>query len=224
MEEILIAIVQFFTQLIFRKMDKKNNLSRELDKKDYEEFQKKAEFYLDKLPKKNPDISLIMSNFECKLFHNKTPDIAFYYDKDILNSKKYEHMQFYLKNIGGADVNQLDICVCSKQNIMLCGLDEIESLVSQKLVCYNYCYDRKILKNDGILLDISYLKKSKIFNPISSELVLLFKDSYGNSYEQPLFLTHKNLYEPRSINNKEYRSIISVEDAIDAIKDFKKSY
>ena len=209
MKEILIEGVNLFIQLILEKRkEKKQNLKKKIER-EYEEFHNKAEFYLDKIPKRQPDISLVMSDFSVNLINKKTKDIEFYYDKDILNSKKYRHLKFYLKNIGNADVNQLDICVQSKHNTMLCGTDEIKWLVSNKLINYSYCYDRKILKNDGILIDISYLKTSKIFNSISSELILLFKDSYGNSYEQPFFLKNKNLYEPNKITNKDYRIAIS---------------
>ena len=145
----------------------------------------------------------------------------FYYSKDILKKEKYKHLRFYVKNIGNADVNRLDICATVQKNTMLCDIDEVKFLVDNKFVNYSICYDRKILKNDIILIDIAYLEISTICNMFSGELALIFRDSYGNLYEQPLFIQQRNLYEPHTISYKEYK-IYTLPDA--ALECFKKSW
>ena len=112
----------------------------------------------------------------------------------------------------------IDIYATNQKNTMLCDIDLIKDLVNSKFVSYSYCYDRKILKNDVILIDIAYLEDSKICNTFSSELVLLFRDSYGNLYEQPFFIQQKNLYEPHKISNNEYKVYTLTETAIECFK------
>lgn len=124
-----------------------------------------------------------MTDFNAKVINNKT-DVKFYYSKDILNKKKYSHSKFYLKNIGNADINQLDICATAQRNTMLCHADNIKFITENKLVDYSYLFDRKIIKGKTLMIDIAYLPNSKIYNTFSSELALIFKDSYGNLYVQ----------------------------------------
>ena len=158
-----------------------------------------------------------MTDFNAKVINSKT-DVEFYYSKDILNKKKYNHLKFYLKNIGNADINQLDICATAQKNTMLCQVDDIKFFTENKLVNYSYLFDRKIMKEKAVMIDIAYLPDSKICNTFSSELVLIFRDSYGNLYKQPFFLQQKNLYEPRSITHKEYNIYTKTDTAIECFK------
>ena len=164
-----------------------------------------------------PHIHLFMTDFNAKVINNKT-DVEFNYSKDVLNKKKYSHLKFYLKNIGNADINQLDICATAQKNTMLCHVDDIKVFTENKLVNYSYLFDRKIIKEKAVMIDIAYLPDSKICNTFSSELVLIFRDSYGNLYEQPFFLQQKNLYEPRSITHKEYNIYTKPDTAIECFK------
>ena len=136
----------------------------------------------------------------------------------IKKKEKYKHLRFYIKNIGNADVNQLDICATAQKNTMLCDIDEVEFLVDNKFINYSICYDRKILKNDIILIDIAYLENSKICNMFSGEIALIFRDSYDNLYEQPLFIQQRNLYEPRFISYNEFKIYTSTDTALECFK------
>jgi hypothetical protein len=101
---------------------------------------------------------------------------------------------------------------------MLVDYDSLESIVKDKWISYNYCYDKKILKNEAVRIDLYYLENSRIRSMFSSELVILFKDSYNNLYEQPFFIADNNLYEPSKITYKEYRENITVDMAIECFK------
>ncbi len=207
-------------QIIFRKNDRKYNDEKDRKKESKREYENKAELLIDNNIEDDgtiPCINLFMSDFEVKVSKDKQ-DVMFYYSKDILKSKKYKHLTFYMKNIGNADINQLDICVTNQRYHMICHLDNLENIVKDNFVNYNYCYDRKILKGRIIKIDIAYLKDSKIFGFATSELALLFKDSYNNLYEQPFFVQRKNLYEPYKITNKKYRLFINPDVAIECFK------
>lgn len=206
-------------QIIMKKSDRKYESKKENKKEKKQEFLNKAELHIEDKKwdsKEKPDICLFMTDFKASV--TKEKDVEFHYSKDILKKDKYKHLNFYIKNIGNADINQLDICTTNHKNTMLCEIDFIKNIVDSKFVCYSYCYDRKILKNDVILIDIAYLEDSKICNTFSSELVLLFRDSYGNLYEQPFFIQQKNLYEPHKISNEEYRTYTLPDTAIECFK------
>ena len=206
-------------QVFFRISDRKYNEKQENKKNRRKEFENKAEFIINNMEDDGtiPHIHLFMTDFDVKVINNKT-DVEFYYSKDILNKKKYNHLKFYLKNIGNADINQLDICATAQKNTMLCQVDDIKFFTENKLVNYSYLFDRKIMKGKAIMIDIAYLPDSKICNTFSSELALIFRDSYGNLYEQPFFLQQENLYEPRSITNKEYNIYTKPDTAIECFK------
>ena len=206
-------------QVIFRKSDRKYNEKQENKKERKQQFLNKAELHIEDKKwdsKEKPDICLFMTDFKVSI--NDKKDVEFHYSKNALKKDKYKHLKFYIKNIGNADINQLDICAIAQKNTMLCDIESIKYIVDSKFVNYSYCYDRKILKNDVILIDIAYLEDSKICNTFSSELALLFRDSYGNLYEQPFFIHQKNLYEPYTISNKDYRLYTLSDTAIECFK------
>lgn len=217
---LITLMVTIVFQIIMTKSDRKYNEKQENKKNRRKEFENKAEFIIDNNMEDDgtiPQIEIFMTDFDAKVINNKT-DVEFYYSKDILNKKKYNHLKFYLKNIGNADINQLDICATAQKNTMLCQIDEIKFLAENKLVNYSYLFDRKIMKGKAIMIDIAYLPDSKICNTFSSELALIFRDSYGNLYEQPFFLQQENLYEPRSITHKEYNIYTKPDTAIECFK------
>lgn len=205
-------------QIIFRRSDRKYSEKQENKKNRRKEFQNKAEFIIDNNMYDDgtiPHIHLFMTDFNTKVINN---NVEFYYSKDVLDKKKYSHLNFYLKNIGNVDINQLDICATTQRNTMLCEVDDIKFITENKLINYNYLFDRKIMKGSAVMIDIAYPPNSKIYNAFSCELALIFKDSYGNLYEQPFFLQQENLYEPRSITYKEYNIYIKPDTAIECFK------
>lgn len=207
-------------QIIFRKSDRKYSEKIDNKKEKRREFENKAELFIDNNIEDDgtiPHINLFMTDFNVKVSKNKD-EVNFYYSKDVLNKEKYKHMIFYLRNVGNADINQLDICVTSQRNVMICDIEILNTIVNNNFVNYNYCFDRKIMKGKAIMIDITYLEDSRICNVFSSELALLYRDSYNNLYEQPFFIQQKNLYEPSKISNRDYRIYTTIDTAIDCFK------
>ena len=128
-----------------------------------------------------------------KVINNKK-DAEFYYSNDV-NKKKYKHLIFYIKNIGNANINELYICATSQKNTMLCSIN-----------------------GKSIKIDIAYLENSKICNAFSSELALIFKDSFDNLYEQPFFIQQNNLYEPHLISFDDLKVYTQVDTAIECFR------
>lgn len=217
---LITLIITTSIQIIFRINDRKYSEKIENKKEKKKEYENKAELLIDNNIEDDdgtvPQINLFMTDFTVKILDDKT--INFYYPKDVLNNKKYKHLNFYIKNIGNADINQLDICVASQRNNMLCDIENLELFVNNNFVNYSFCYDRKIMKGKYIMIDIAYLEDSKILGMFSSELLLLFRDSYNNLYEQPFFIYQRNLYEPSKISYKYYRNCITTDLALECFE------
>ena len=99
-------------QIRFRKNDRKYNEKQESKKDKKQQFINKAELHIEERQwgfKKEPDISLFMTDFKTTI--NDEKDVEFHYSKGVLKKDKYQHLRFYIKNIGNADINQLDICL-----------------------------------------------------------------------------------------------------------------
>lgn len=220
---IISTTINVLVQVLFKKSDRKYNKTQENEREKKKQLENKAELVIENNIIEDISIQcieILISDFKAVVSKDKK-DVEFYYPKNILSKEKYKHLIFYIKNIGNANINQLDVCVASQKNVMLCDANNVEIYVKNKLINYNSIYDRKILKQEIIKIDIAYLEGSKIFSPFGSELELLFKDSYGNLYAQPFFIQQKNLYEPRNISSKEYKKYISTDIAI---KCFKNPY
>lgn len=218
---LLTLILTTIIQILFRRSDRRYNEKKESKDKHHIEFQNKAELLIDDNIKNDdgtvPHINLFMTDFDVKVLKEENT-VNFYYSKDVLNSKKYKHLVFYIKNIGNADIQQLDICSSFQKSVMLCDIDSLKSFVNNNFVNYSHCFDRKIMKNNYIMIDIAYLEDSKICGMFSSELVLLYRDSYNNLYKQPFFIQQRNLYEPKSISYKDYLIYTTVDLAIECFK------
>ncbi len=217
---LITLLLSTLVQIIFRKSDRKYSEKIESEKEEKKEFEKKAELYIDNSIKDDgtiPHINLFMTDFNFKVLKNKD-EVKFYYSKDVLNKRKYKHMTFCLKNVGNASINQLDICVTSQNKHMLCDIEMLDIIVNNNFINYSYCFDRKIMKGKSIIIDIAYLEDSKIYKVLSSELVLLFKDSFNNLYEQPFFIYQQNIYEPHKISNIYYRIHTTIDTAIECFK------
>ena len=118
-----------------------------------------------------------MTDFNAKVINNKT-DVEFNYSKDVLNKKKYSHLKFYLKNIGNADINQLDICATAQKNTMLCQVDDIKVFTENKLVNYSYLFDRKIMKEKTVMIS----PKNSYAEHLYTNMGFVVTDTIGQIY------------------------------------------
>lgn len=101
---------------------------------------------------------------------------------------------------------------------MLCDVKEAEFVSRNKIANYSFIYDRKIMKQKAVMIDIAYLEDDKIYNMFNSELALIFKNSYGNLYKQPFFIQQKNLYEPHIISYKDFKIYTQPDTVIECFK------
>lgn len=121
---LITLFITTMVQIAFRKSDRRYNEKQESKKERKQQFLNKAEFHIEDKQwdsKEKPDICLFMTDFKASV--NDKKDVEFHYSKDILKKENYKHLRFYIKNIGNADVNQLNICATTQKNTMLCDIN-----------------------------------------------------------------------------------------------------
>lgn len=210
------AITSFTTVYISYK-ERKERKREVLNVERKRQFENKAELKIEKVLDKSdniPHFEVFIAPFKIE-YHDDMKDYDFIFPKEIKNKKLHKYKEFHIKNIGNADINQLDICATFKRNNFLIEYNRLNYLVDNNFVHYNYCYDRKILKNDEIIIRVYYLDGFQIFHPFSCTLSILFRDSFNNLYEQPFWYEKDNLYEPRLLDFKEYNEYVTSKSAYD---------
>lgn len=199
-------ILSTIIQIIFRINDRKSRLADIRREESYN----KPEFMIENNYTDDheiPRLKLLISDYKIKKTKN---GIDYILDKNITNNKKYKHLYFYIRNIGKSNINELGIAVSNSNSLMLCDINDIERLYNDKLVDFYYLYDRKILKNDVLEIDLSFLENAKIINTFSCELYILYRDQYNNFYKQLFFIGNNNIYEPYKITEKEYKKYLKL--------------
>lgn len=209
------SIITSFTTIYVSSKDRKERKKEELLKEKRRQYENKAELKIISVndnSNNKPDIEVFLAPFNVD-YTNGFKNFEIVYPKDIKDRTKHKYKEFIIKNVGKSDINELDICATFKNHNALVNYKLLDMVVDEKIVDYNSCYDRKIMKGETIVIRVYYLNGLQVCHPISCTLALLFKDSFNNSYEQPFWYEKDNLYPPRPIDYKEYRTYITSDDA-----------
>ena len=185
-----------------------------------EQYSRKPELRIvESLSKKNskPDIEVFLAPFQVEYNStNKTYKII--YPKHLLNKKKHRYKDYCFKNVGDSAINRLDICATFKNHNILVEYSFLDYIVNNNTVEYSFCYDRKIRKDDEIVIRVYFLENNQMCHPFSCTLAILYEDEFKNLWEQAFWYEKDNVYEPRTVTAKEYRSYITFEDALACIE------
>lgn len=108
-----------------------------------------------------------------------------------------------------------------KSNIALFDIDLMKRYLESGILKYSEGYDIKIRVGETFTLKICFNKERPIFNNSFALLDLLFEDSNGHYWSQPLFACVNKIYDSRLISHKEYHERLSTETAIEGFKNPK---
>lgn len=210
-------LLNFISTMYFHKKDK-HEKQQELNRKEKQKhFENKPELYICKEDEQqNADIEIFLAPFQTKYDKNNNYEIV--YSKNLKNKKNHEYKDVTVKNIGKSDINSLDIISTDKRVLSLISYDNLDNLLDNKYVWYNYCYDRKIRPGNRITIRIYYEKDKYPYMLFSSTLAFLFEDQNHNNWEQPFFYEQEKVYPPHFISYKEYRQKITTDDAYDCFE------
>lgn len=210
------GLMSSLTSIYISNKEKRERKEEEYLKEKRLQLDKKPELKITKVLSENniiPNIEVFLTPFKVE-YGDSYREYEIHYPKNILNKEMHRYKDFYVKNIGKSAINQLDICATFKNHNALISYNDLEYVVNEKFVDYNYCYDTKILKKDEIIIRVYFLENYQIYHPFSCTLAILFRDEYDNLWEQPFWYEKNNLYEPRQITSKDYHSSVNADDAL----------
>ena len=209
------SIITSFTTIYVSSKDRKERKKEELLKEKRRQYENKAELKIISVndnSNNKPDIEVFLAPFKVD-YSNGFKNFQIVYPKDIKDRTKHKYKEFIIKNVGKSDINELDICATFKNHNVLVNYKLLDMVVDEKFVDYNSCYDRKIMKDENVIVRVYFLEDLQVCHPFSCTLAILFKDTFNNSYEQPFWYEKDNLYPPRPIDYKEYHTYITSDDA-----------
>lgn len=191
----LSELCAIITVIVDRRIERKN---KERDDKK-EEFRNKGELRVDKTKKtKHCDrINIIYSSY-------KKSGEEYIINKEIMSYEKVDYIYLPLTNIGKVPIKEMYITVNDRNCKFIVEEERIKSLIKNKYLNYVVPYYNKILPNETILMQLSFMEKDKIFKSFSSELTIYFCDEYGNFYKQPIFLKEDRIEGPYKVDEKLY--------------------
>ena len=121
-------ILNFISTMYF---DKKNERRR---KKKLERIEKQKRF------ENKPELQIDKNNSD----NNINMEIFIGTFKVEYNKENHCYKDIVIKNIGKSDIECLDIVSTNKKGLILCDYNSLNNLVDNELICYDYCYDKKI--------------------------------------------------------------------------------
>ena len=210
-------LLNFASTMYFHKKEKHERQQELNESERKKQFENKSELYICKGDEqKSVDIEIFLAPFQTKYDENNNYEIL--YSKNLKSKKNHEYKDVIIKNIGKIDIDSLDIISTNKRTLSLINYDDLDNLLDNKYVWYNYCYDRKIRVGDQMKIRIYFEKEKYPCMLFSSTLAFLFEDQNHNKWEQPFFYEHDKVYPPYFISYKEYRQKITVDDAYDCFE------
>ena len=188
-----------------------NIINKNIDRKDKEidikrnEFHNKGELRVDKSRniKFNDQINILYSSYKIK---NEKCII----NENILNPNSLDYIYLPITNIGKTPIREIHVVVNNRNLTFIVEKERIKFLKKSQCVNFVVPYYNKLLPNESILIDLTFLKKDKVFGEFSSELTIYYIDDYGNCYYQPLFLKSRTLEGPYRIEYKDYKKNTSM--------------
>ena len=191
-------ILNFISTMYF---DKKNKPELQIDKNNSDN---------------NINMEIFIGTF--KVEYSKEKEYKINYSQNIKNKKNHCYKDIIIKNIGKSDIECLDIVSTNKKGLILCDYNSLNDLVDNKLICYDYCYDKKIRVGESIKIRIYYEYNKQPHLMWSSTLAFLFEDQNHNYWEQPFFYEKDNIYAPYEISYKELKKAVTTDDAYECFE------
>lgn len=210
-------ILNFISTMYFDKK-KERRRKKELERIEKQKrFENKPELQIDKNNSDNNiDMEIFIGTF--KVEYSKEKEYKISYSQNIKNKKNHSYKDIAIKNIGKSDIECLDIVSTNKKGLILCDYKSLNDLVDNELICYDYCYDKKIRVGESIKIRIYYEYNKRPHLMWSSTLAFLFEDQNHNYWEQPFFYEKDNIYAPYEISYKDYRQIVTTDDAYECFE------
>lgn len=158
------SIITSFTTIYVSSKDRKERKKEELLKEKRRQYENKAELKIISVNDNNnnkPDMEVFLAPFKVD-YSNEFKNFQIVYPNDIKDRTKHKYKEFIIKNVGKSDINELDICATFKNHNVLVNYESLDTMVDEKVVDYSYCYDKKIMKNEKLVIRIYFLQDMQV--------------------------------------------------------------
>lgn len=175
------------------------------------EFNEKPKFKLKKgtfRSENDADISIFAAPFIAK--RDEENYIQFEYNDKLKENDKVVYYDYVFENIGKNAATEFSIVINSQKNASIFDFENKNEWMENHLINYSSLYDKgNIESGENIKLRIAYHEDVQFSSYFSATFSILYKDEYGNYWEQPFFERQGKLYEPIRKNYKEYIDMVT---------------
>lgn len=144
-----------------------------------------------------------------------------HFNHEDLNSNEWCCVMYTFKNVGATNISTTNIICNSQKDTCIFPCSFMDTYVTNHVLNYSECYDKKIRSGETLSLKICYHKDRVVAGLVSAILSIGMEDENGNYWQQPLFAPTDKVYDSRQVGWKEYRADLMPDLAIEC---FKKPY
>lgn len=155
--------------------------------------------------------------------HFKTgKNVSAVYNNSDLDKTNWHCFSYLFKNMGGTDINSINILMSSKEYVCLFESNEVDYMLSKGVINYSICYDKKIRVGETVSLKLIYNKDRIPVSIFSSIMLIGLRDDNGRTWEQPFFAPEDKIYESHQIDSAEYNRMLRSDDVYDKLEKVDK--
>ncbi|MBR5247109.1 MAG: hypothetical protein IKV25_07060 [Clostridia bacterium] len=140
------------------------------------------------------------------------------YDKTDLDREKWHVVTYEFKNMGGTDINSMNLIMSSKRSVCLFETKELDYMIPRGIIKYSVCYDKKIRVGETVSLKLIYNNQRIPVSSISAIMVLGLNDDNGRFWEQPFFAPDEKVYESTQVSSADYHNMLRSDDVYDELE------
>ena len=199
------------TSIYLSSKDLKERRKDEARRENERKYENKAEFKLEKVVEmgtEKPTLEAFLVPYRYE-YTNDFKKCKIIYPEDIKEKTKYKYIDYYLKNIGNSDVNELALCAIFKEHNMLLEYNGLDFAIEKGIVNSSIYDEMKVQKDETIMIRVYYLEEHKVQHLYTCTMTIAYKDAFNNLYEQPFWYEKEKLSPPTVINEIEYKRLVT---------------
>ena len=145
----------------------------------------------------------------------------FLYEDKIKDKKQWVSYIYEMHNIGISTIDNFYLAWNKPKTTALFELeqDSYRFFIDKKMLNYRAFCEKNIKSGETAMIRINFHKDFISYGILSSEASFWMFDEYGKIWKQPFFVHRKVLYDSHLEDNKTFRNLTDVEDAIACFKD-----
>ena len=148
-------------------------------------------------------------------------DACAVYNQEDLEQNNWHVFTYKFKNMGNTDIDSLNLIMSVKNTVCLFETKLLDYLLSEGVINYSVCYDKKIRVGETVSLKLIYNNQRIPKNSFSSIMVIGLQDDNGHCWEQPFFAPDEKIYKSTQVSNEIYHCMLRSDDMYDKLQKIK---